>query len=131
MVRKMATVIRMALRFSQEKKPGGPSAERRRSATEEELAGFFSATGANGTEAGRRRVTGTGRGGQLKGARPYRTRPPKDTRRTAIGYDRCLETSLVMSNMLTCALPPKTGFSLSSALMARRFFASCRPFFLM
>src|ERR1044071_7318208 len=36
-----------------------------------------------------------------------------------------------MSNMLTCDLPPKTGRSLSSALIARRFFESCRPFRLM
>src|SRR5690606_503434 len=46
-------------------------------------------------------------------------------------YFRCLPTSLVMSNMLTCDLPPKTGFSLSSALIMRRFLLSCRPFFLM
>src|SRR6476620_3376711 len=36
-----------------------------------------------------------------------------------------------MSNMVTWDLPPKTGRSLSSALMARRFFASCSPFRLM
>src|SRR5215213_10575706 len=36
-----------------------------------------------------------------------------------------------MSNIVTCDRPPKTGRSLSSALMARRFLASCRPFRLM
>ena len=46
-------------------------------------------------------------------------------------YLRCLLTSLVISNMLTCFLPPNTGLSLSSALMLRLFLASCRPFFLM
>src|SRR5690242_14184570 len=46
-------------------------------------------------------------------------------------YLRCLFTNLVMSNIETCALPPKMGFSLSSALIMRRFFASCRLFFLM
>src|SRR5260221_14493607 len=46
-------------------------------------------------------------------------------------YLRCLLTSLVISNMLTCALPPNTGFSMSSDLIIRLFFLSCRPFFLM
>src|SRR5260370_21319463 len=46
-------------------------------------------------------------------------------------YFRCLLTSLVISNMLTCALPPNTGFSMSSDLIMRLFFLSCRPFFLM
>src|SRR6478672_13881124 len=40
-------------------------------------------------------------------------------------------TSLFMSNIVTCARPPNTGRSLSSALIARRFFASCSPFRLM
>ena len=47
------------------------------------------------------------------------------------GYFRCLLTSLVIANMLTDALPPKTAFSLASALIIRLFFLSCRPFFLM
>src|SRR5262245_768773 len=46
-------------------------------------------------------------------------------------YFRCLPTSLVISNMLTCALPAKTGFSAASALIIRLFLASCSPFFLM
>src|SRR5882757_4643949 len=46
-------------------------------------------------------------------------------------YLRCLLTSLVISNMLTVALPPNTAFKLSSALIMRLFFLSCRPFFLM
>src|SRR5712691_5872851 len=46
-------------------------------------------------------------------------------------YFKCLLTSLVISNMLTCALPPNTGFSMSSDLIMRLFFLSCRPFFLM
>src|ERR1035437_193304 len=33
--------------------------------------------------------------------------------------------------MLTCALPPNTALSLSSALIMRRFFLSWSPFFLM
>src|SRR5437763_8959995 len=37
---------------------------------------------------------------------------------------RCLFTSLVISNMLTWALPPNTVFRLSSALIIRRFLAS-------
>src|SRR5262249_48010772 len=47
------------------------------------------------------------------------------------GYFRCFETSLVISNMLTCALPPKTAFSAGSALIMRLFFWSWSPFFLM
>src|SRR4051794_20842443 len=46
-------------------------------------------------------------------------------------YFRCLLTNLVISNMLTCALPPNTALSASSALIMRLFFLSCRPFFLM
>ncbi len=46
-------------------------------------------------------------------------------------YFRCLETSLVISNIETVRLPPKTSRSLSSALMLRRLTLSCRPFFLM
>src|SRR2546421_12319551 len=46
-------------------------------------------------------------------------------------YLRCLLTSLVISNMLTCALPANTGFSASSEWIIRLFFLSCRPFFLM
>src|SRR5215208_3471316 len=45
-------------------------------------------------------------------------------------YFRCFPTSFVMSNMFTDALPPKTVFKASSALIMRRFFLSCRPFFL-
>src|SRR5215204_864745 len=36
-----------------------------------------------------------------------------------------------MSNIETWPLPPKIGLSLSSALIMRRFLASCRLFFLM
>ena len=46
-------------------------------------------------------------------------------------YLRCLLTSLVMSNIDTWDFEPKIGLSFSSALMLRRFFLSCRPFFLM
>src|SRR4051812_7447886 len=48
-----------------------------------------------------------------------------------VSYLRCLLTSLVISNMLTVALPPNTAFNASSALIMRLFFLSCRPFFLM
>ena len=40
----------------------------------------------------------------------------------------CPETSLVISNMLTCFLPLKTAFRFSSALMRVFFFESCNPF---
>jgi len=43
----------------------------------------------------------------------------------------CLPTSFVISNMFTEALPPKTAFSVASALIMRRFLASCSLFFLM
>ena len=46
------------------------------------------------------------------------------------GYLRWPETSLVISNMLTCFLPLKTPLRLSSALMRVFFLASCNPFFL-
>src|SRR5215217_7178621 len=39
--------------------------------------------------------------------------------------------SLVISNIETCALPPKTAFSLSSALIIWRLSAACRSAFLM
>ena len=48
-----------------------------------------------------------------------------------MAYFKCLLTSLVISNMLTVALPPKTGLSAASALIIRLFFLSWRPFFLM
>lgn len=43
---------------------------------------------------------------------------------------KCLETSLVISNIDTCVRPPKIAFNAESALIMVRFFASCRPFFL-
>jgi len=46
-------------------------------------------------------------------------------------FFKCPDTSLVISNMLTCFLPLKTAFKLSSALMSVFFLASCNPFFLM
>src|SRR5688572_10131371 len=61
-------------------------------------------------------------------------RPPLPRRRpfqNRIGYLRCLLTSLVISNIETCFLPPNTSFSFSSALMLRRFLLSWSPFFLM
>ena len=45
-------------------------------------------------------------------------------------YFRCLLTSLVISNMFTVALPPKTAFNAASALIMRLFCGSCSPFFL-
>ena len=47
-----------------------------------------------------------------------------------LAAERCLLTSLVISNMETCFLP-NSFISLSSALIMRRFALSCRPFFLM
>ena len=55
----------------------------------------------------------------------------KATGQPASAYFRWSEISLVISNIDTCALPPKTAFSLSSALIMRRFDASCRFSFLM
>ena len=58
-------------------------------------------------------------------------------RRRALGppclsdYFTCLLTSLVISNIETCFLPPNTAMSAPSALIMRRFFLSCRPCFLM
>src|SRR3990167_7299676 len=46
-------------------------------------------------------------------------------------YERCWETSLVISNMLTVAFPPNTAFKASSALILRLLFGSCRLCFLM
>src|SRR4029079_3757674 len=51
--------------------------------------------------------------------------------KTGTSYFRCLLTSFVIANMFTLALPPNTAFSLSSALIWRRFFLSWSPFFLM
>jgi len=42
----------------------------------------------------------------------------------AICYFKCFPTSLVISNMLTVALPPKTVFSVGSALIIRLFLGS-------
>lgn len=49
----------------------------------------------------------------------------------AAAYFRWFETSLVISNIDTCFLPPKTAFSLSSALIRRLLIESCSLFFLM
>ena len=46
-------------------------------------------------------------------------------------YLACLKMYFVISNIVTDALPPKSAFSLSSALIWRRFFLSCRLYFLM
>src|SRR5690606_17299752 len=50
---------------------------------------------------------------------------------TGSDYLRCLLTSAVISNIETLLLPPKTFFSLSSALIIRRSRASCSPLRLM
>src|SRR3989344_2471299 len=44
-------------------------------------------------------------------------------------YERCLETSFVISNIFTVALPPKTFLRFSSALILRLFVGSWRLFF--
>ncbi len=53
-----------------------------------------------------------------------RLAPEEANRNTCSFYDRCLLTSLVISNIETCFLPPKTPLSLSSALILRRFLLS-------
>jgi len=47
------------------------------------------------------------------------------------GYFKWLDTSLVISNIDTCLLPPKICRSFSSALISRLLTASCNLFFLM
>lgn len=49
-------------------------------------------------------------------------RPPKTTSR--VPYLACLKMYFVISNIVTEALPPNSAFSLSSALIWRRFFLS-------
>ena len=46
-------------------------------------------------------------------------------------FTRLFDTNLVISNMLTCFLPPNTACKASSALMLVRTFLSWSPFFLM
>src|ERR1017187_7689717 len=46
----------------------------------------------------------------------------------AFYFFKCPETSLVISNMLTCFLPLNTACKFSSALIRVFFFASCKPF---
>ena len=53
--------------------------------------------------------------------------PVSSCSRPPVYFFKCPETSLVISNMLTCSLPLKTAFRFSSALMRVFFFASCRP----
>src|SRR5713226_7393079 len=76
---------------------------------------------------------GGGAGCEVRGATCGEMEAPGEPGRrvTFRSYLRCLLTSLVISNMLTVALPPNTAFRLSSALIMRLFFLSCRPFFLM
>src|SRR5262249_31039534 len=75
------------------------------------------------------RGTGEARGPDARGApRRDAAKPlclPFSGRTTQL---RCLLTSLVISNIETVRLPPKTALSLSSALMFRRSFASWRLF---
>jgi hypothetical protein len=52
-------------------------------------------------------------------------------RRQERTYLRWFDTSLVISNIDTCFLPPKTCLSFSSALIRRRLIESCSLFFLM
>src|SRR4051794_11487335 len=73
-------------------------------------------------------------GPDARRAHSWRVRPSDtfhDVANDCVTYLRCLFTSFVMSNIDTWPLPPKIGLSLSSALIMRRFFASCRLFFLM
>jgi hypothetical protein len=68
------------------------------------------------------------------GRQPARGRQPAGVAPAAADrndYFRCALTSLVISNMETCFLPPKTAFSFSSALIIRLLMASCSLFFLM
>ena len=50
---------------------------------------------------------------------------------TSRHYFKWRPTSFVISNMSTVALPPKTAFSVASALIVRLAFGSCSLFFLM
>ena len=74
---------------------------------------------------------GQGEGEELEQASLCgRVHHPWTTFTPARAYPRCFATSLVISNMVTCFLPPKTAASFSSALIIVRFLASWRPFFL-
>jgi hypothetical protein len=80
--------------------------------------------------------TAAGLGREARCAPPYKTRGARLAARPSSyfveqDYLRFFETSFVMSNIETCALPPKTTLSAASALIMRRFFLSCRLFFLM
>src|SRR5216117_162678 len=68
---------------------------------------------------------------EKKERRSRRPPPVASSESGAAGYLTCLLTSLVISNMLTCALPPNTALSASSDLIIRLFFESCSLFFLM
>ena len=64
--------------------------------------------------------------GAANAAKP--TRPPGRGQMERLSYFTCPETSLVISNMLTCFLPLKTACRASSALMLVLTFLSCNPF---
>ncbi len=126
MIRKTASVVAIALTFSQVLGPDVLDLPLRSAATLPPLWVDDVADDLvlEGTEERRERAE------RRRGASLW-TRPLKHTPQPTRGYDRCFETSLVMSNMLTCALPANTSLSLSSALIMRRFLASCKPCFLM
>src|SRR4029450_2629327 len=88
---------------------------------------------------GRIKIAGAGRNGtgRADGRAPLVTalvlprRPGRAAFLSPADYFTWRLTSLVISNIETCFLPPKTAISAPSALIIRRFFLSCRPFFLM
>jgi hypothetical protein len=49
---------------------------------------------------------------------------PLPVSRERANYFRCFPTSFVISNMFTADLPPKTAFSVASALIMRLFLGS-------
>jgi len=61
----------------------------------------------------------------LSGKGDYPGAPCPARRDSKESYFRCLLTSLVISNIETCFLPPNTGLSFSSALIMRLFLLSC------
>src|SRR5258706_16271104 len=66
-------------------------------------------------------------GAGVAGAVRSNDRPALD-RAFATIYFRCLFPSLVISNIFTDALPPKTALRAASPLIMRLFFLSWRPF---
>jgi len=108
------------VRFARRRTPRRCRTQRSRSRPAAWAPGLpFDADSGESARAGRRPARKKAAGGRRAGSR------------LQDHYFRCELTSLVISNMDTCFLPPKTAFNLSSALIIRLLMASCSLFFLM